>query len=210
MCWFQHAYNRNNGLPNFLNVSIHFWSIPVSPPAYSSFVEGWGLYSEYLGHELMLYNDDPYQLVGFYSFNLIRASRMVIDTGIHAMGWTRQQAVNYLLSNSALSKHLVEAEIDRYITWPGQATAYKTGEIKIKSVRRTMEQEFGGQFELKDFHRSVLDCFGPLELLEECVRTRMKPSRLPRRTKSVTNGLEKFEFGGSLFFFVSVAFLFVH
>ena len=114
--FFQHSYNRFNGLPNFLNMSLHFWSLPVGAPAYSSFVEGWGLYSEFLGHEMGLYDEDPHNLIGFYSFNLIRASRLVIDTGIHAKGWTRQQSIDYMRSNSALSQTLVEGTIAKFNT----------------------------------------------------------------------------------------------
>jgi len=88
-------------------------------------VEGWGLYSEFLGFEMGLYEEDLYARFGHYSYNLLRAARLVVDTGIHALGWTRQEAVDYMESNTALSRVAVEREVDRYITWPGQATAYK-------------------------------------------------------------------------------------
>jgi uncharacterized protein (DUF885 family) len=135
-----------------------------------------------------------FQLIGFYSFNLLRACRLVVDTGIHAMGWTRQQAVDYLLANSALSKDLVEQEIDRYITWPGQATAYKIGERHIKRLRKTMEQDLGSKFDLKKFHRNLLNCYGPLELLDECVKS---ASRLqlssPKKRQTTGNGSSGFK-----------------
>ena len=117
-----------------------------------------------------LYKDDPYHLIGFYSINLLWASHLVVDTGIHAKGWSREDAIDYLLARTVLSHQNVEVEVDRYITWPGQATAYKIGERRIRKLRKDLESEFGQKFDLKDFHRSLLDCYGPLETLEECVR----------------------------------------
>ena len=148
------------------------WSSPSCPSTYSAFVEGWALYSEHLGLELELYEEDPFQLVGFYSFNLLRASRLVVDTGMHALNWTRKEAVDYLLENSALSYQHVETEIDRYITWPGQATAYKIGERHIRKLREKLEHPSNIAFDLKEFHKAVLDCYGPLDTLEECVLSR--------------------------------------
>lgn len=95
-------------------MTLFFWSLPVGSPAYTSFIEGWGLYSEFLGHEMGLFDEDPNQLLGFYSFNLIRACRLVIDTGIHAKGWTRQQAVDYLSNNTALGLYHVEGESAKF------------------------------------------------------------------------------------------------
>jgi hypothetical protein len=167
--YFQITYSTLNEAPNFLKVTSAMWSLPSCPSTYSAFVEGWALYSEYLGLELGLYEEDPYQLVGFYSFNLLRASRLVVDTGMHALNWTRKQAVDYLLENSALSYQHVESEIDRYITWPGQAVAYKIGERNIKKLREKLEHPSNVAFDLKEFHMAVLDCYGPLDYLEECV-----------------------------------------
>ena len=112
--FFQQSYNRFNGLPNFLNISLYFWSLLVGAPSYSSFTEGWALYSEFLGHEMGLYDKDPHHLLGFYSFNLMRACRLVIDTGIHAKGWSRQQSIDYLSSNSALCQTLVEGDRTKF------------------------------------------------------------------------------------------------
>ena len=169
-----------------------FWSFPASTPTYSAFGEGWALYCEYLGHELGLYKEDPYQLIGFYSFNLLRASRLVVDTGLHAKGWSREDAIDYLQAHTALSYQHVESEIDRYITWPGQATAYKIGEKHIRQLRKDLESEYKEKFDLKDFHRSLLDCYGPLATLEECVRfssTFTNPLKdLIRKPKSASNG----------------------
>ena len=130
--------------------------------------EGWGLYSEFLGFELGLY-EDLYARFGHYSFNLVRACRLVVDTGMHAMGWSREQAVNYMLENTASSKDTVETEIDRYITWPGQACAYKIGERNIKSLRSAAEQQLGDKFSIAEFHRAVLQCSGPMSALETCI-----------------------------------------
>ena len=134
------------------------------------------------------------QLIGFYSFNLLRACRLVVDTGIHAMGWSRQKAVDYLLENSALSKDFVEQEIDRYITWPGQATAYKIGERQIKRLRKKLEEDFGNKFDIKEFHKNLLNCYGPLELLEDCVRAASESSSSSspkkRQTENGSSGIK--------------------
>lgn len=121
----------------------------------NAFGEGWGLYAEYLGHELGLY-EDPYSLFGRYTYEMWRACRLVIDTGIHYKGWTRDEAVAFLSENSALSIHEVNTEINRYITWPGQALAYKVGEMTIKRLRKKAETELGNNFDVKEFHQIIL------------------------------------------------------
>ncbi|RLA05531.1 MAG: DUF885 domain-containing protein [Gammaproteobacteria bacterium] len=121
----------------------------------SAFGEGWGLYSEWLGIEAGFYQD-PYSNFGRLTYEMWRAVRLVVDTGIHAKNWTRQQARDYLSSNTALSLHNVYTEIDRYITWPGQALSYKMGEIKIKQLRQKAEQVLGENFNVRDFHDAVL------------------------------------------------------
>ena len=130
--------------------------------------EGWGLYSEYLGFEMGLYEDN-YARLGHYSYNLLRACRLVVDTGIHALGWTRDQAVQYMLDNTAMTEDSCRLEVDRYITWPGQACAYKIGERKIKELRRSATERLGEKFDVKEFHRIALRCVGPLSVLEGCV-----------------------------------------
>ncbi len=136
---------------------------------FTAFVEGWGLYSERLGIEMGLY-DTPAKEMGRLSYEMWRATRLVVDTGIHSMGWTRQQAVDYMLDNTALSEGNINAEVNRYITWPGQAVAYKIGELKIRELRGRAEEALGSEFDLRAFHDTVLENGAvPLDVLEEHV-----------------------------------------
>ncbi len=123
--------------------------------SFTAFVEGWALYTESLGEEIGLY-DTPEKKMGRYSYEMWRACRLVVDTGMHAKGWSRQQAIDYMMTNTALSQHNVEAEVNRYITWPGQALAYKVGELTIKRLRAKAEAELGPKFDLRSFHDAVL------------------------------------------------------
>lgn len=135
----------------------------------SAFGEGWGLYSEWLGLEAGFYKD-PYSNFGRLTYEMWRACRLVVDTGVHTMGWTRQQALDYMASNTALSLHEVETEVDRYISWPAQALSYKLGEIKIKELRRRAEQTLGERFDVRAFHDVVLGSGSiPLTVLEQNV-----------------------------------------
>ena len=132
----------------------------------SAYGEGWALYTERLGVEMGVYEDD-YQLFGRLSYEMWRAARLVIDTGIHSQGWTRQQALDYLSDNTSLSEANVRAEVDRYISWPGQALSYKMGEIKIRALRAKAEQALGNKFDLRAFHDAVLANGAlPMEMLE--------------------------------------------
>lgn len=121
----------------------------------SAFGEGWGLYSEYLGKEVDFY-ETPYDDFGRLSYEMWRATRLVVDTGIHTKGWSRQQAVDYMLENTALSEHNVRTEVDRYITWPAQALSYKIGELTIKRLRKEAENRLGDRFDVRAFHKAVL------------------------------------------------------
>lgn len=121
----------------------------------SAFGEGWGLYSEWLGLEAGFYTD-PYSNFGRLTYAMWRAARLVVDTGLHAKGWTRQQAIDYLSSHTALSIHECTTETDRYISWPGQALSYKIGELRIRELRRRAEEQLGARFDVRAFHDAVL------------------------------------------------------
>lgn len=122
----------------------------------SAYGEGWALYTEFLGNELGIYTT-PYEEFGKYTYEMWRACRLVVDTGIHAKGWTRDEVVAYMLENTALSEHEVNTETDRYIAWPGQAISYKMGEIKIRELRTRAQEELGASFDIKDFHEIILE-----------------------------------------------------
>ncbi len=121
----------------------------------SAFGEGWGLYAEWLGLEVGFYQD-PYSNFGRLTYEMWRALRLVVDTGMHIKGWTRQQAIDYMTENSALSAHNIQTEVDRYISWPGQALSYKIGELMIKKLRKEAEQTLGDKFNVREFHYHVL------------------------------------------------------
>lgn len=139
---------------------------------FTAFVEGWALYAELLGLEVGgppgqgLYAD-PYDNFGRLNFEMWRAMRLVVDTGLHALGWTRQQAIDFMSANSALSSHNIASEVDRYIGWPGQATGYLMGQLRIRAMRAKAEQQLGERFDLRAFHDALLDAGAlPLPVLE--------------------------------------------
>lgn len=137
--------------------------------SFTAFVEGWGLYSEELGEFMGLY-DDPYDKFGQLTYDMWRAIRLVVDTGMHYKGWTREEAINLFLENTAKSKLDIENEVDRYIAWPGQALAYKIGQLKILELRTKAEQELGDKYDIKDFHHEVLKRGSlPLDILDQYV-----------------------------------------
>jgi uncharacterized protein (DUF885 family) len=122
---------------------------------YTAYVEGWALYAESLGRELGLFTD-PYQYYGKLNDEMLRAMRLVVDTGLHTEGWTREQAIAYMLENSSLAESDVVAEVERYIAIPGQALSYKIGQLRILELRARAESKLGDKFDVKDFHSMVL------------------------------------------------------
>ena len=122
----------------------------------SAYGEGWGLYSEYLVDEMNIYTT-PYEKFGQLTYEMWRACRLVVDTGVHAKGWTRKQMIDYMAKNTALSIHEVTTETDRYISWPGQALSYKIGEIKIRELRKRAEAALGDKFDIREFHEVILE-----------------------------------------------------
>ena len=144
---------------------------------FSGYGEGWGLYTEYLGIEMGIYRT-PYERFGQQSYEMWRAARLVIDTGMHRYGWSRQKAIDYLAGHTALSKHEVQTEVDRYISWPGQALAYKLGELTIRRMRAEAEKELGTRFDIKKFHTMILGLGSvPLPELEAQVRNFIAASK---------------------------------
>jgi len=137
---------------------------------YSAFVEGWALYSESLGEDLGLYSD-PYSKFGQLSYEMWRAVRLVVDTGMHSMNWTRDQAIQFFKDNTGKTDQDITVEVDRYIVWPGQALAYKLGQLKIRELRAEAERRLPGKFNVRAFHDAVLDQGAvPLSLLEPHVK----------------------------------------
>lgn len=144
---------------------------------YTAFVEGWGLYSESLGTEMGFYTD-PYSKFGQLTYEIWRAIRLVVDTGMHDLGWSREQAIQFFKENSAKAEHDIEVEIDRYIVWPGQALAYKLGELKIKELRRYAQEQLGEKFDVRRFHDQVLGQGAlPLDLLDTRMRAWVAASK---------------------------------
>ena len=133
---------------------------------YTAFVEGWGLYAESLGEELGMYKD-PYSKFGQLTYEMWRAVRLVVDTGMHSMGWTRQQAIDFFRENTSKTDQDITVEVDRYIVWPGQALAYKIGQMKIRELRTRAEKDLGSRFDVRAFHDAVLEQGAvPLDLLD--------------------------------------------
>jgi uncharacterized protein (DUF885 family) len=152
---------------------------------YTAFVEGWGLYAESLGSEIGFYQD-PYSKFGQLTYEMWRAIRLVVDTGMHTKGWTRDQALRFFQQNAGKTQHDIEVEVDRYISWGGQALAYKLGELKIKELRAFASQQLGEAFDLRDFHDQVLGA-GPLPLSILEVRIRQWVAARAASKKQASN-----------------------
>jgi uncharacterized protein (DUF885 family) len=132
----------------------------------TAYVEGWALYSESLGYDMGFYKD-PYQRFGTLNDEMLRAMRLVVDTGIHSMGWSRDRAIDYMLANSGMGRSDATAEVERYIANPGQALAYKLGALTIQRLRKQSEAALGKRFDIRQFHEEVLDSGSlPLPVLE--------------------------------------------
>lgn len=156
------ALTAHEAVPgHHLQISLNN-ELPETIPAFrrglylSAYGEGWGLYSEYLADEMGIYTT-PYEKFGQLTYEMWRACRLVVDTGVHAKGWTRQQMLDYMAENTALSIHEVTTETDRYISWPGQALSYKIGEIKIRELRKKAEEVLGDKFDIREFHEVILE-----------------------------------------------------
>ena len=135
-----------------------------------SYTEGWALYAERLAWELGWYEDDPYGNLGRLQYEAFRAARLVVDTGIHSKGWTFDQALEFMIENTGMDEGFLNGEVGRYVAWPGQATGYMIGMLKMLELRQRAMDQLGDQFDLKEFHRVVLSNGSmPLEVLEQVV-----------------------------------------
>ena len=168
----QFSIARQQPLPEFRR-KIDYRSICQVPfifPAYTAYCEGWALYSEDLGIEMDVY-EDPYEMFGKLTDEMLRACRLVVDTGLHCFNWSKEKALEYMLANCMLPINEIENEVCRYITWPGQACAYKVGQIKIKELRTMAETKLGSRFDVKEFHGIILNMSSvPLYLLEKRIK----------------------------------------
>lgn len=162
---------ENAGLPTFRRYceDRRYFEAPCRFPFYTGYIEGWGLYSETLGSELGLYQSPPDRM-GQLSMEALRSCRLVVDTGMHALGWSAEKALQYMLENTAMGEHDARTEVSRYLTWPGQATAYKVGERTFFRLRAKASSSLGDAFDPKDFHDVCLQCGPvPLKILEQLV-----------------------------------------
>ncbi len=184
--WSMKTLAYHEGIPGHhlqISTALGLKDLPLirQQTLYSAYAEGWALYAEQLAAEIGMYKDDPWGNLGRLQMELLRAARLVVDTGIHAQGWTREQAISYMVATTGQAQGEVTSEVERYMAMPGQACAYKVGELKILELRAKAQAALGPKFNLKDFHRVILENGGvPLTLLEQLVdewiaRTRGTP-----------------------------------
>lgn len=180
--WEMEALTLHEAVPGHhlqLSIQAELENVPWfrKTGGYTGFVEGWGLYSESLGEEMGFYKD-PYSKFGQLTYEMWRAVRLVVDTGMHHLGWSRQQAIDYFMQNAPKQEHDIIVEIDRYIVWPGQALAYKLGELKIKELRAFATDELGEDFDIREFHDEVLGRGAvPLHVLDANIRAWVKAKK---------------------------------
>ncbi|GFN89256.1 myosin essential light chain [Plakobranchus ocellatus] len=167
----QISYSVTADLPPFRKNSENSqkFRVPFAIPIYTAYMEGWALYAESLGVETGIFEKD-YELMGYYESEIFRAARLVVDSGLHYFNMTREEAIDYFMDHTAESYEGIIIEVDRYITWPGQAAAYKVGELRIRALRQMAERELGDLFDVREFHMAVLENGAvPLKVLEENV-----------------------------------------
>jgi len=184
--WGMKTLAYHEGIPGHhlqISTALGLKDLPLirQQTLYTAYAEGWALYAEQLAAEIGMYRDDPWGNLGRLQAELVRAARLVVDTGIHAQGWTREQAISYMVATTGKAEAEVASEVERYMAMPGQACAYKVGELKILELRARAQAALGPKFNLKDFHTVILENGGvPLTLLEQLVdewiaRTRSAP-----------------------------------
>jgi uncharacterized protein (DUF885 family) len=173
--WTMKTLAYHEGIPGHhfqISTALNLKDLPLirQQPIYSAYAEGWALYAERLAAEIGMYKDDPFGDLGRLEAELFRAARLVVDTGLHAKGWTREQAITYMVTTTGMNESEVVTEIERYMGQPGQACAYKVGQLKILELRERAKAALGPKFDLKDFHAVVLENGGvPLTLLDHIV-----------------------------------------
>lgn len=173
--WSMNTLAYHEGIPGHhlqISTALGLKDLPLirQQTLYSAYAEGWALYAERLAAEIGMYKDDPWGDLGRLQAELLRAARLVVDTGIHAQGWSREQAISYMVATTGMDEGEVTSEVERYMAMPGQACAYKVGQLKILELRERAKAALGAKFSLKDFHTVVLENGGvPLTLLEQLV-----------------------------------------
>jgi uncharacterized protein (DUF885 family) len=173
--WSMNTLAFHEGVPGHhlqISTALGLEGLPLirQQTLYTAYAEGWALYAEQFAAEIGMYKDDPYGNLGRLQLELMRATRLVVDTGLHAKGWSREQAIDYMVGTTGMAQSEVTSEVERYMALPGQACAYKVGELKILELREKARAALGARFELRDFHAVVLENGGvPLTLLEQLV-----------------------------------------